>query len=93
MTKSTLVSVVAEKTGLTKANSELAVNAVFEGISESLSDGDKVQIIGFGSFEVRERKEKTTKNPRTGEPCLCPASKAPVFKSSKLLKNTINEGN
>ncbi len=66
MNKSELISVVAEKTGFTKKDTEKVVNAVFDGIGEALAKGDKVQIIGFGTFDVRDRKEREGRNPATG---------------------------
>jgi len=87
--KSELISVVAEKTGMTKKDTEKVVNSVFEGISESLAKGDKVQIIGFGTFEVRERKAREGRNPATGEPITIPAAKVPVFKAGKALKESV----
>ncbi|NLP37348.1 MAG: HU family DNA-binding protein [Firmicutes bacterium] len=89
MNKSELISVVAEKTGMTKKDTEKVVNSVFEGISESLAKGDKVQIIGFGTFEVRERKAREGRNPATGEPITIPAAKVPVFKAGKALKESV----
>ena len=90
MTKSTLISTVATKAGLKKAQAELAVNSVLEAIAESLAEGDKVQLINFGSFEIRDRKAKDTINPRTKEVCHCPAKKTPIFKPSKILKDAVN---
>ena len=89
MNKSELISVVAEKTGMTKKDTEKVVNSVFEGISESLAKGDKVRIIGFGTFEVRERKAREGRNPATGEPITIPAAKVPVFKAGKALKESV----
>ena len=89
MNKSELISVVAEKTGMTKKDTEKVVNSVFEGISESLAKGDKVQIIGFGTFEVRERKAREGRNPATGEPITIPAVRVPVFKAGKALKESV----
>ena len=89
MNKSELISLVAEKAGMTKKDTEKVVNSVFEGISESLAKGDKVQIIGFGTFEVRERKAREGRNPATGEPITIPAAKVPVFKAGKALKESV----
>lgn len=89
MNKSELISVVAEKTGMTKKDTEKVVNSVFEGISESLAKGDKVQIIGFGTFEVRERKAREGRNPATGKPITIPAAKVPVFKAGKALRESV----
>ena len=91
MTKTELISVVAEKTGSTKKNAEVAVNAVFSAISDTLSEGEKVSIVGFGTFEIRDRKEKQVINPRTREKMTAPASKAPAFKAGQALKNAVNK--
>ncbi|NLZ92884.1 MAG: HU family DNA-binding protein [Firmicutes bacterium] len=89
MNKSELISVVAEKTGFTKKDTEKVVNAVFDGIGEALAKGDKVQIIGFGTFDVRDRKEREGRNPATGETITIPAVKVPVFKAGKALKDSV----
>ncbi|HZK25567.1 MAG TPA: HU family DNA-binding protein [Oscillospiraceae bacterium] len=89
MNKSELIGVVAEKTGMTKKDIEKVVNAVFDGIGESLAQGDKVQIIGFGTFDVRDRKEREGRNPATGETITIPAVKVPVFKAGKALKDNV----
>jgi DNA-binding protein HU-beta len=81
---------VRTSTGLKKTDAEKVVNAVIDSIAEALAEGDKVQLIGFGNFEIRERKAKETKNPRTKEVCYCPAKKVPVFKPSKILKDSVN---
>ena len=86
MTKSELIAVVADKTEMTKKDADAAVNAVFTAITEALAEGDKVQIIGFGTFEVRDRKEKESINPRTKETFISPAKKAPAFKAGKAWK-------
>jgi DNA-binding protein HU-beta len=91
MTKSELISTIAVKTGMKKKEAEVAVNAVFDGISDALIEGDKVQIIGFGTFEVRERKARQGKNPRTKEPIEIPASKSAAFKPGKALKDAVNK--
>ena len=87
MNKTELVAALAEKTQLPKKNAELALNAVVEVITESLSKGDKVQIVGFGSFEVKDRPERIARNPQI----TIPASKAPVFKAGKSLKDAVNQ--
>jgi DNA-binding protein HU-beta len=87
--KSDLIGVVAEKTGMTKKDIEKVVNAVFDGIAESLTKGDKVQIIGFGTFDVRDRKEREGRNPATGETITIPAAKVPVFKAGKALRESV----
>jgi DNA-binding protein HU-beta len=80
---------VAEKAGMTKKDTEKVVSAVFDGITESLSNGDKVQIIGFGTFDVRNRKAREGRNPATGEAIKIPAVKVPVFKAGKAFKDTV----
>jgi DNA-binding protein HU-beta len=89
LNKSELISVVAETAGLTKKDTEKLVNAVFDGISEALAKGDKVQVIGFGTFDVRERKAREGRNPATGDTITIPAVKVPVFKAGKSLKDTV----
>ena len=88
MNKTELIASVAEK-GFSKKDAEKAVAAVFEGIEGALKAGEKVQLIGFGTFEVRERAEKQGRNPRTGEAMTFPASKVPAFKAGKALKDAI----
>lgn len=87
--KSKLVEMMAEKSQLTKKDSELALNAFLESIEEVLVSGDKVQLVGFGTFEVRERKARNGRNPQTGEPIEIPESKAPAFKAGKKLKDAV----
>lgn len=89
MNKTELVAKVAEKSELTKKDAAKAVDAVFASISESLQDGEKVQIIGFGNFEVRERAARKGRNPQTGQEIDIPASKVPAFKAGKALKDGI----
>lgn len=89
MNKTDLVNAVAEKTGLTKKDAEKAVAAVLDSITETLKGGDKVQLVGFGTFEVRNRAAKQGHNPRTGEPMTVPASKLPAFKAGKALKDAV----
>jgi len=92
MNKADMIAVVAEKTGLTKKDSEAAVNAFIAGIEEALVKGEKVQVIGFGTFETRERKARQGRNPRKpGEIIEIAASKAPVFKAGKALKDSVNK--
>ena len=92
MNKADLVANVAKQTKLTKKDAEAAVNAVVDSIEEALKEGDKVQLIGFGTFEVRTRKERQGRNPRNpGEIIKIPASKAPVFKAGKSLKEAVNK--
>ena len=87
--KQDLIAKVAETAELSKKQAALVVNTVFETISESLSNGEKVQIIGFGSFGVRERAERKGRNPQTGKELVIPASKVPGFKAGKALKEVV----
>jgi DNA-binding protein HU-beta len=91
MTKADLIAQIKEKANLSKADAENALAATIEAVTEALKNGDKVQLIGFGTFEVRDRKEKESKNPRTGEKIIVPAKKAPAFKAGKALKDAVNE--
>ena len=90
MNKTELVASVAEKSGLTKKDSEKAVNAVLAAITESMENGEKVQLVGFGTFEVSERPEREGRNPKSGETMMIAASKAPKFKAGKALKAQVN---
>jgi DNA-binding protein HU-beta len=89
MNKSDLITHVSEATELSKKDVTKAVDAVFEAISEALQNGDKVQLVGFGNFEVRERSARKGRNPQTGEEIEIPASKIPAFKPGKALKDGI----
>ena len=89
MNKTQLIDVVATKTGLTKKAAEAAVNAVNEAITEALKAGDKVQLIGFGTYEVRERAAREGRNPKTGETIKIAASKRPTFTAGAALKNQV----
>ena len=92
MNKAELINAVAEKTGFTKKDAETAVNATMGVIQDTMQGGDKVQLIGFGTFEVRQRKARTGRNPRKpGETIQIAASKAPVFKAGKALKDAVNK--
>ena len=91
MTKTELIAEMAEKSNLSKKDLEKALKAFTETITEALVIGDKVQLVGFGTFEVRDSKAKTAKNPRTGEMIQVEAKKAPVFKAGKSLKDAVNE--
>lgn len=91
MTKTELISAVAERTGMTKKDADNAVNAIIASVTDSLSSGEKVSIVGFGTFEVRDRKEKQVINPQTKEMMTAPASKAPAFKPGQALKNAVNK--
>lgn len=91
MNKTELVASVAEKAGMTKKDAEKVINAVFSSIEEALANEDKVQIIGFGTFEVKTREERKGRNPQTGKEITIPASKSPVFKAGKGLKDVVNK--
>lgn len=91
MNKSELIVSVAEMSGLSRRDSEKAVNAVFDAITESLKAGDKVSLVGFGIFDVKERAERVCKNPRTGETVVSPATRVPGFKAGKGLKDAVAE--
>ncbi len=92
MNKADLINAVAEKTGAKKKDAEVAVNAMTACIEEALRAGEKVQIIGFGTFEVRQRKARQGRNPRNPEEIVeIAASKAPVFKAGKALKDAVNK--
>jgi len=90
MNKAELVAAVAAKTGDTKKAAEASVNAFVQVVTETLKKGGKVQLVGFGSFEVRKRAARKGRNPQTKQEIKIPASKAPVFKAGKALKNTVN---
>ena len=90
MNKADLIAAIAAKTGETKKSAEASVNAFVDVITESLVKGDKVQLVGFGSFEVRKRAARKGRNPQTKEEIKIPASKAPVFKAGKALKDMLN---
>ena len=89
MNKTELINAVAEKAGLSKKAAEAAVNATLSAITEGLKTEEKVQLVGFGSFEVKQRAARIGRNPKTKEAIEIPASKAPVFKPSKALKDTL----
>jgi DNA-binding protein HU-beta len=89
--KAELIAVVSEKTGFTKKDSEAAVNAALAGIESALVSGEKVQLIGFGTFETRQRKARMGRNPRKPDEVIeISAAKAPVFKAGKALKDAVN---
>lgn len=90
MNKTELVSSVAEKTELTKKDAEKAVNAIFASIEEALAKGDKVALVGFGTFEVRERAARKGRNPQTGAEITIAAAKVPAFKAGKALKDAVS---
>ena len=89
MNKTELIAVVAEKAGMTKKDAERAVNATFETITNSLVESEKVQISGFGIFEIKYREARVGRNPRTKQAIQIPASRQPAFKASKTLKDLI----
>ena len=91
MNKADLVAAIAAKTGETKKVSEASLNAFVEVVTEALTKGDKVQLVGFGSFEVRKRAARKGRNPQTKEEIKIPASKAPVFRAGKQLKELVNK--
>lgn len=90
MNKADLVAKVAEKSGVTKKDAEKAVAGIFAAVQEALVAGDKVQVLGFGTFEVKERAARIGRNPQTGEELQIAASKNPSFKPGKALKEAVN---
>ena len=90
MNKSDLIAAMAAKTGSTKKDAEATLNAFVDVVTDSLVKGDKVQLVGFGSFEVRKRAARKGRNPQTKEEIKIPASKSPVFKAGKALKDLVN---
>ena len=90
MNKAELIAAVAEKTGLSKKDSEKAVNAAFDTIAANLEVGEKVQLVGFGTFEVKERPEREGRNPATGAAIKIAAAKRPVFTAGKALRDKVN---
>lgn len=89
MNKTELIAAAAESTGLTKKDTEKVLNAALESIAAALAEGDKVQISGFGSFEVKEREARVGRNPQTGEAMEIAASRIPAFKAGKALKDRV----
>lgn len=89
MNKTELVAAVAEKAGISKKDSEAAVAAFIASVQGALKAGEKVQLVGFGTFEVRERSERQGRNPQTGKTVTIPASKVPAFKAGKAFKDLI----
>ena len=89
MNKTELTAAAADKAGLSKKDTEKAVTAALDAITETLAKGDKVQLVGFGAFEVKERGERIGRNPQTKEEIKIPASKTPVFKAGKALKDAV----
>ena len=91
MNKADLIAAIAAKTGETKKSAEETVNAFVDVVTEALTNGEKVQLVGFGSFEVRKRAARKGRNPQTKEEIKIPASKSPVFKAGKALKELVNK--
>ena len=91
MNKTELITVAAEKSGMTKKDAERVVNAALDAITATLAEGGRVQLSGFGIFEVKEREARIGRNPRTKEQISIPASKTPVFKAGKALKEKVAE--
>lgn len=91
MNKTELVALVAEKSGLTKKDAEAAVSATLDTVVEAIANGEKVQLIGFGTFEQRQRNARTGCDPRTGKTIDIPASKVPAFKAGQAFKNAVNK--
>ena len=90
MNKLELVNAMSKKTGATKKSTEANINAFIEVVTDALVKGDKIQLVGFGSFEVRERAARKGRNPQTGLEIKIPASKSPAFKAGKALKDKVN---
>lgn len=91
MNKTQLIAAVAEAASISKKDAETAVSAVIESITNTLANGEKVQLAGFGTFEVRERSERVGRDPRTSQEITIPASKAPAFKAGRALKDAVNK--
>ena len=91
MNKAAMIAKIAEKTDLTKKQAEAALNAFTDTVIEALSAGDKVQMMGFGTFEVRERAPRTGRHPVTGEPIIIPSAHIPAFKAGKILKEKVEQ--
>lgn len=89
MNKTELINAVAERANITKKDAESAISATIDAITAALAAGDKVQLTGFGSFEVKERAARVGRNPRTGEATEIPASRIPAFKAGKALKDSV----
>ena len=91
MNKAELVGAVADRTGLSKKDSDKALTAAFEVITSTLQAGEKVQLVGFGVFDIKERAARIGRNPRTKEPIDIPATRAPIFKPGKILKDAVDQ--
>lgn len=90
MNKTELISEVAQKANITKKDADKIVNAFFATVESALKAGDKVQLVGFGTFEVRERQARKGRNPQTGQEISIPATKVPAFKAGKALKDAVD---
>ncbi len=91
MNKAELIAAMAAKTGETKKSAEESLNAFISVVTEALQKGEKVQLVGFGSYEVKSRAARKGRNPQTKKELIIPASKAPVFKAGKALKDLVNK--
>jgi len=91
MNKPELIAIAAEKAGLSKKDSERVINAALDAVVAALAKGEKVQLSGFGIFEAKEREARVGRNPRTRESIQIPATRSPVFKASKALKDTVSK--
>ena len=91
MNKTELIAALAANANLNKRDAEKALNAFTEVVTDALVKGEKIQLVGFGSFEVKNRAARTARNPRTGEEIIVPASKAPVFSAGKALKEAVKK--
>ena len=89
MNKNELINAVAERANITKKDAEIAVSATFEAITDALCEGEKIQLVGFGSFEVKKREARVGRNPKTKETIEIPATKVPVFKAGRILKDAV----
>lgn len=91
MNKAELVASMSQKSELSKKDAEVALNSFIKSVFEALENGDKVQLVGFGTFEIRERAEREGRNPQNNEPIKIPAAKVPVFKAGKEFKERVNK--
>ena len=90
MNKGELIEAISNKANISKKDSQVALDAICESITQALVQGDKVSLVGFGTFEIRTRAERKGRNPQTGAEVIIPSRKAPVFKASRVLKESIN---
>ena len=93
MTRKEILTIITTRSGLPRKRAKKAVDIFFLALRDAIVDGERIEIRGFGTFKVKERKARTARNPRTGEPVPLPARRVPVFKVSKELKNRINQKN